>query len=222
MQKYLNILKTCPLFYGICDNELLRMLSCLGANIKPFSKKSTVSAEGSAAKNIGILLSGSLSTFQIDYCGNRNLIEAVSPPKLFLEDFACAEVDAIPVTVVATEPCEVMFIDCAHILHTCESNCAFHRQMIFNLMKILAKKTVSFHQKFEVTSKRKTREKLLAYLNLEAKKNQSASFDIPFDRQQLADYLEVDRSGLSAEISKLRDEGLLESERKHFKLNTVS
>ena len=137
---------------------------------------------------------------------------------MFGEAFACAEVKAIPVTVVASEPSEVMLIDAGHIMNTCSNNCGFHRQLIFNLMRDLAVKNIMFHQKIEITSKRSTREKLMTYLMFQSKKFKKSSFDIPFDRQELADYLEVDRSGLSAEISKLRQEGILESNRKHFKL----
>ena len=90
--------------------------------------------------------------------------------------------------------------------------------MIYNLLKNVAAKNIQFHQKIEITAKRSTREKLMSYLTLQAKKAGSQSFDIPFDRQELADYLEVERSGLSAEISKLRKEGILKSEKKHFEL----
>ena len=111
-----------------------------------------------------------------------------------------------------------MLIDCQHILHTCQNNCGFHQQLIFNLMKGLALKNIQFHQKIGITSKRSTREKLLAYLDLQSKKNGSRAFEIPFDRQELADYLEVERSGLSAEISKLRREGVLRCDRSRFEL----
>ena len=111
-----------------------------------------------------------------------------------------------------------MLIDCSHILHTCSNHCGFHQQLIFNLMKDLASKTIMFQQRIEITSKRSTREKLMTYLILQARKVSSDSFDIPFDRQELADYLEVDRSGLSVEISKLRNEGVIECKRNFFKL----
>ena len=155
---------------------------------------------------------------QVDYYGNRSILSNVAPSQVFAESFACAELGSVPVTITANEPCEVMLIDCAHILHTCSNNCGFHRQLIFNLMKSLAEKNVMFHQKIEITSKRSTREKLMSYLMMQAKAEKSSSFDIPFDRQALADYLEVDRSGLSAEISKLRKEGVLRSRKNHFEL----
>jgi CRP-like cAMP-binding protein len=138
--------------------------------------------------------------------------------EVFAEAFACAEIDAMPVTVIANEPCEVMLIDCSHILYTCSNNCGFHQQLIFNLMKDLATKTILFHQRIEITSKRSTREKMMAYLMLQAKKSGRNSFEISFDRQELADYLEVERSGLSAEISKLKKEGIINNQKNYFEL----
>ena len=218
MKKYFETLRKCPLFSQIVDDDLLTMLGCLGAKVEHFDKKYTILTEGRPAKHIGIVLSGSAQIVQNDYYGNRSLLSSVEPAEVFGEAFACAEVPSLPVSVIANEPSEIMLIDSAHILHTCCNNCGFHQQLIFNLMKSLATKNIMFHQRLEITAKRSTREKLIAYLMLQAKKAGSNSFDIPFDRQELADFLEVDRSGLSAEISKLRQEGVIESHRKHFKL----
>ncbi len=218
MLKYYQILQACPLFSGISKDDLLQMLTCLGATYVRFDKRFDVFSEGAPVKHIGILLSGAAQMSQIDYCGNRIILGNVQAGEVFAEAFACADISAMPITITATEPCEVLFIASSHILHTCENACAFHRQLIFNLMKELATKTILLHKRVEITSKRTTREKLLAYLMLCAKEAGSDSFDIPFDRQELADYLEVDRSGLSTEIGKLRDEGVLESRKKHFHL----
>ena len=165
-----------------------------------------------------MVLSGSVQVIQVDYYGNRSILSVMGEGEVFAEAFACAELREIPVSVIADEPSEIMFIDSSHILHTCHNNCGFHQQLIFNLMKDLAVKTIMFHQRIEITSKRTTREKLLAYLAMQAKRAGSDSFDIDFDRQELADYLEVERSGLSAEISKLRREGILENHKNHFEL----
>lgn len=218
MKKYLKILKKCPLFSGIEEENLITMLGCLGARVTEFDKKYTIIAEGNPAKYIGIVLSGSAQIIRIDYYGNRSILSNIEAGEVFGEAFACAEIEEIPVTVVANEPSEIMLIDSGHILHTCNNNCGFHQQLIFNLMKDLAVKTLVFHQKIEITSKRSTREKLMTYLLIQAKRAGSNSFEIAFDRQELADYLEVERSGLSLEISKLRKEGVLESHKNHFEL----
>lgn len=218
MKKYFEVLRKCPLFNGIDDNDLLGLLGCLDAKVMSFEKKYTIFTEGSKAKYLGIVLSGSAQIVQVDYYGNRSILCGIEPSELFGEAFACAETKSIPVSVVANEPCEVLLIDCNRILHTCSNACSYHQTLIFNLMKDIATKAIMFQQKIEIISKRSTREKLLAYLNTQARKTGKRCFDIPFDRQELADYLEVERSGLSAEISKLRKEGILNSNKNSFEL----
>ncbi len=218
MKKYLQILKKCALFRGIAEADLLRMLGCLGAKVMTFDKKYTILGEGQPARYIGIILSGTAQIIQVDYYGNRSILSNLVAGEVFGEAFACAGVEALPVTVVAESPCRVMLIDSRHVLHTCEKACGFHQNLIFNLMQDLAAKTILFHRRMEILAKRTTREKLLAYLMLQAKNAGSNTFVIPFDRQALADYLEVDRSGLSTEIGKLRQEGVLTSRKNTFTL----
>ena len=218
MKKYFEVLRKCRLFREIADEDLIALLGCLGAKVVSFGKKYTIIAEGSPAKYICIMLSGSAQMVRVDYYGNRSIISGIEPSEVFGEAFACAETAEMPVTVIANEPCEVMLIECHRIMHSCSNACGFHQQIIFNLMKNLAVQNLMFHQKLEITACRTTREKLMTYLLLQAKKHGSERFTIPFDRQELADYLEVDRSGLSAEISKLRSEGILTSTRKEFEL----
>ncbi len=218
MKNNFEIIRKCPLFFQIEDNNLKKMLVCLGATVKKYDKNNTIFPEGVPAKYIGIVLSGSVQTVRLDYYGNRSILQNIEPAEVFGEAFACAETKNMPVAIIANEQCEVMLIDCSHILHTCENHCAFHQQLIYNLMKDLATQTVMFDQKLDIASKRSTREKLISYLTYQARKNNCTKFDIPFDRQELADYLEVDRSGLSSEISKLRKEGFLTSNKNHFEL----
>lgn len=213
------VLHRCPLFQHIEESELTSLLACLGAAVRFFGKKETIFAEGSSARWIGILLSGSAQIVQIDYLGNRSIMAGLEPADLFGEAFACAGFEAVPVTVLAAEACEVLLIDRDRLLHGCASACGFHQQLITNLVGILARKNILFHQKIEIISKRTTREKLMTYLMQQAKKHSSLSFDIPFNRQELAEYLEVDRSGLSVQISQLCREGLLTARKNHFQLH---
>lgn len=218
MQKYFPVLQQCQLFSGIAENDLLAMLRCLNVTVQQYRKGQTLIAEGEKPERFGIVLSGTVQLWRIDYSGNRSIMASVEPSQLFGESFVCAEASSIPVQVVASESCEIMMIDGTRILHACGNGCVFHHQVIFNLLRIIARKSLVLHQKLEITSKRSTREKLMTYLSQQAKLHQSRTFTIPFDRQELADFLEVDRSGLSAEISKLRKEGVLESERSTFRL----
>lgn len=218
MQKYFDTLRKSALFHSIDENDLGALLKCLGAKVIDFEKKEAILYEGDPARHLGIVLTGSAQIIADDYLGNRSIVSTVEPSDLFAEAFACAEIPSIPVDIIASEKCSVMLIDCRRIMYSCTNACSFHQQMIFNLMKDLATKNVLFHQRIEVTGKRSTREKLLAYLSIEAKKNKSREFDIPFNRQELADYLEVERSGLSAEIGKMIKDGMIENRKNHFVL----
>lgn len=218
MKKYFEVLRKCPLFDNIDDDDLEPMMSCLGAKVIKYNKRETVMEEGEPAEYIGIVLSGSVQIVRVDYYGNRSIVTSVYASEIFAESFACAGVKNIPIDVVATEDSKIMLIDCHRVITLCSNSCAFHGQMIFNLLKIVANKNLAFNQKIEITSQRTTRDKLMTYLMQQAKKKGANSFKISYDRQELADYLEVDRSGLSAEISKLRREGIIESKRSWFKL----
>ena len=201
MKKYLEILRNCKLFESIEDENLLVMLSCLGAEVMSYTKNQYIFTEGETASHMGILLSGTAQIVRVDFYGNRSIVTTIKPSELFGESFACAETESVPVNVIAEIECEVMLID---------------SRIIFNLMKSIAAKNLLLNQKIEIISKRTTREKLMAYLMIQAKQHGS-NFTIPYDRQELADFLEVDRSGLSAEISKLRKENVIECKRSFFR-----
>lgn len=218
MNKFFGILRKCPLFNGIEDSNLISMLACLGGVVKKYAKKETVLREGEPARYIGIVLDGAVRIERTDYYGNRTIIGKIESPQLFGESFACAGVDAVPVSVIAEEETQVMLIEHGRMLHSCGNACDFHRRLIYNLMQIVAVKNLIFHQKIEITSKKTTRERLISYLLLQAKNAGENSFEIPYNRQELADYLEVDRSGLSVEISKLQREGKIIANRKKFTL----
>ena len=218
MKDFFDILRECPLFDQIGDESLDEMLGCLGAKKCSYKKGDTVLAEGDKAKYLGIVLKGSVQLVRVDYYGNRSILTSIEPPQLFGEAFAFAGLDSVPVDVVAAEDTDILLTDAMHIARPCENACAFHRQMTLNLLQIVARKNLVLHRKIEITSKRSTREKLMTYLLLQAKKAGSSTFTIPYDRQELADYLGVERSGLSTEIGKLRNEKVLECRRSTFTL----
>ena len=218
MDETVESLRTCALFDGIGDRERGAMLGCLGARTADHPRGSVILEEGEPARELGIVLTGGAQIVRMDYFGNRSIVAEVGPGELFAESFACADTELLPVSVVASEDSRVMLIDARRVTESCSSACEFHSRMIFNLLRVVARKNLIMNQKLEITSRRTTREKLMAYLMTQAKMAGSDRFTIPFDRQELADYLEVDRSGLSAEIGKLRREGVLESRQSEFTL----
>lgn len=218
MREFNDILERCPLFDGIKTEDLSAMFVCIGGRKLMFKKGQPVCREGDPATSVGMVLSGAVRLEREDFYGNRSIVAHIGPSELFGETYACAGIQSLPISIVADEDSAVLMMDCSRITTTCSSACAFHTRIIFNLLKLVATKNLVYDQKIQVTSKRTTREKLMAFLLNQAKLQGSNSFVIPYDRQELADYLEVDRSGLSAEISKLRKDGTLESEKSNFKL----
>ena len=219
MKKYLHILEACTLFEGIEMRDFEPVLSCLGAKKISRDKNQIIFAEGDPARYVGIVLSGSAQIIREDYYGNRSIVASIAPSQLFGESFACAGIEHMPVSVIASEKSEFLLIDCRRITKTCSNACSFHNRMVLNLLHVVASKNLMFNRKLEILSKRTTREKLMAYLLDQAKQHSGSTFEIPFDRQELADYLGVERSALSAEIGKLRREGILESSRSTFSLH---
>lgn len=216
-----DVLVSCPLFSGIAVDDLQGMLNCLGARYMTYQKGEIILSEGEPARDVGVLLSGGIQLIRTDYYGNRSIMMNICPGQLFAETFACASAESLPVSVVATDDCKALLLDCRRVLTSCCNACTFHSRIIFNLLQIVAKKNLALHRKAMVTAKRTTRDKLMTYLLLQAKDAGRADFTIPFDRQGLADYLEVDRSGLSAEMSKLKKEGVLDYYRSGFRLLRV-
>ncbi len=211
-------IKNCPLFDEINDDQLSILLECINAKDVRFRKNQSVFLEGDPARFIGIVLSGSVQVVLEDYFGNRNIIAIIEPGQLFGEAFACASVKNLPVSVTAVCDSEIMLIESERIITQCEKLCTFHNRIIHNLLHIVADKNLKLNQKIQFTSRRTTKEKLMAFLMYQAKIAKSSSFYISYDRQQLADYLGVERSAMAAEISKLRSEGTIECRKNYFKL----
>lgn len=216
MKKYLEVLRQCPLFDEIDDGDIPGMLDCLGASIRNVEKHNEILAEGESAAYVGILLSGSAHIASQDFYGNRSIVASIAPGELFAESFACAGVDTMPVSIVANENCEVMFVHCQRITVGCSNACGYHSRLIYNLLQIVARRNLEFHRKLEITANRTTREKLMAYLLSLAKEKDTDSFTIPYDRQALADYLGVERSAMSAELGKLKKDGIIDFHRSSF------
>ncbi len=218
MKKYVPILKRTLLFAGVGEEEISSMLSCLGARLRSYKKGEYVLRQGEHLSDILVLAVGKLHIQRDDYWGNRSLLGNVSPGEMFGEAYVAPESGPLLNDVVSVEDSEVLFFDVKRIITTCPSACRFHSLVVQNMFFAISEKNRSLVQKLGHMSKRTTREKLISYLSEEAKKQRSADFAIPFNRQQLADFLSVDRSAMSAELCKMRNEGLLDFEKNRFTL----
>lgn len=218
MTNYLPVFMKCPLFSGIETDKIDTILPCLQASVHKAEKNSFILSEGDRVETVGLVLSGSVHIINEDYWGRKDILSQLGPGELFAESFSCAQAERLPVSVYAAETTDYMLLNCRKIITTCSNACVFHAQLIANMMQIMARKNILLMQKIEQLSKRSTREKLLAYLSAQAQKTGKNSFSIPFNRQELADYLSVDRSAMSSELGKMRTEGLLDFERNQFRL----
>ena len=222
MKQYLSVLRSSRLFEGIGENELLPMLSCLNARKKDFQKEEFMLRVGDTVESIGFVLSGSVLIIQEDIWGNRNILSKAGPGQSFAAAFACAPGSKLNVDVMAETPVTAMFLNIKRILTVCPSACAYHNRIIRNLLGDVAEKNLRFNEKLTHMGQRTTRAKVMSYLSAEAQRRGTYEFDIPFSRQQLADYLAVERSGLSLELGKMQKEGLLEFHKSHFELKVKS
>ena len=216
--KYVPLLQQTTLFAGVGEEQLPLMLNCLGAYSKTYGKDEYVLHLGTKISAISIVLSGSVFLIRDDYAGNREILANILPGQLFAESFACLRQEYLNFDVIAQEATEILFLDIQKVLTICSSACEFHNKVIQNLHYLLAEQNLQLSVKMEHVCQRSTREKLLSYLNEQCRKHNSRTFSIPFNRQQLADYLSVDRSAMCKELSHLRQEGLIEYQKNHFHL----
>lgn len=218
MDKYLSTVELCPLFTEIDPGDIQALLKCLTAKECLYAKNSFIFRADETADSVGIVLTGKVHIIQEDYWGKRTILTNHAKGDLFGEAFSCARISKLPVSVVAAEQSQILMIDYRKIVTTCSTACVFHSKLIRNMLKILAEKNILLTEKMKYITKRSTKDKLLTYLSDQALEANNKYFDIPFNRQELADYLSVDRSALSNELSKMKSEGILDFSRNHFQL----
>lgn len=218
MKKYIEILKRTQMFSGVGEDEITSMLSCLGARQKSYKRGEYVLRQGEHLGDILVLAEGKLHIQKDDYWGNRSILGQVAVGEMFGESYVAPDSGVLLNDVIAIEDSTVIFFDVKRIITTCPTACRFHALVTQNMFFAISEKNRKLVQKLGHMSKRSTREKLISYLSEEAKKQRSGSFTIPFNRQQLADFLSVDRSAMSNELCKMRDEGLIEFEKNWFRL----
>ena len=219
MEKYFEILSRNPLFTGIGQADLTSLMHCLAARVEDFPKGAPVFLEGDTAAFIGFVLEGAVQIVWDDLYGNRSLLVQAEQGELFGEAYAAAGVDTMPLSGYAVQDCKIMWLECRRMLTVCTNACGFHSMLVKNLLKVVAQKNLLLSRKVQFMSQKTTKEKLMAYLLDQAKRKTALEFTIPLDRQALADFLGVERSAMSAELSKLRREGILDSKGAWFRLN---
>ena len=207
-----------PLFHGIQPEDRRTMLGCIGYHVGTFRRGDIVGFEEENMKYIGIVLSGAVDMVKEDLWGNKTMLVRIGRNEVFGETFACGSDTLSVVTFLVSEDAKVLFLPFNRVMHSCTMACQFHHRLIENMVRVIADKNRDLMRKVEVVSKRTIREKLLAYLSLQAQTQNSRYFEIPLGRVELAEYLCVDRSALTRELAKMKDEGLIDYDRNCFRL----
>lgn len=212
------LLSHTPLFAGVAPQEIEAMLACLDTERRHYTKGQIILRSGDTVRSMGIVLCGRVLIEKTDLWGNATVLDSVGPGQIFAETYACTPQEPLMVDAVAAESAEVLFIQVARVLEVCPSSCAHHHTLIRNLLALSAQKNLLLSRKIFYTAPKTIRARLLSYLSDQAIRCGRRSFTIPFNRQQLADYLNVERSALSNELSKMQQDGLIETERNYFRL----
>lgn len=216
MKHFFDQLQHHPLFAGIAENEFKALLGCVQGRLQAYSKHEILLLAGDRVEHIGLVLSGTVQILRVDQDGKQTLLTELHEGELFGEVFACAAVAHSPVTVSAAVASEVLLLNYRKVITSCPSSCAFHQRLIENMLTLLAQKTLMLNQKLELLSKRTTRARLLTFF--EQYGGGRKQFTLPYNREELAASLCVERSALSAELSKMQRDGLIRSHRREIEL----
>lgn len=219
MENNLGLLQKVPLFEGISENEILGMLKCLNAHQRNFFEGSIIFQEGQRIGTVGVVLEGAVQVVREDVHGSRLIMAEWGPADLFAEAFAPAEIEEIPVSVFASAKSRILFLDFKRIITQCSSHCEFHTLLIRNMMKVLAIKNIMLSGRIELLGKRTIREKLLAYFWSQSRKTKKTRIVLPFNRNELADFLCVDRSAMSRVLGRMQEEGVISFKKNVFQLH---
>ena len=217
MNDFLQQLST-PLFEGIAPEDRQAMLGCVGYHVAQFHKGDIVALEGENVKHIGIVLSGAVDMVKEDIWGNKTMLVRMGKDDIFGETFACGSDNLSVVTFLVSEDARILFMPFGRVMRSCAMSCEFHHRLTENMVRIIADKNRDLMRKVEVVSKRTTREKLLTYLSLQAQLQGTRYFEVPLGRVELAEYLCVDRSAMTRELAKMKEDGLIDYDKNCFRM----
>lgn len=217
MEAVLKELNT-PLFDGIDPGDRMAMLNCTGYHISAFRKGEIVAFENENIKHVGIVISGTVDMIKEDIWGNKTMLVRIREQEVFGETFACGSDNLSVVTFQVLEDAQILFIPFDRVMRSCTMACQFHHRLIENMVRVIADKNRDLMRKVEAVSKRSIREKLLAYLSVQAQTRGTRYFEIPLGRVELAEYLCVDRSAMTRELVKMKEDGLIDYDRNCFRM----
>lgn len=216
---YFSLANT-KLFHDISSINIENVLRCLQSRLKTYKKNELIFSVGDKTKEFGLVISGLALIETNDLWGNRSILGIIEKNNIFAESYAFTN-EKLKVNVIAGEDTKILFLNASSVISRCSKSCYFHTKLIENLLSISSKNNIQLSERILNTSSKTIRGKLVAYFSQEAQKSGSSKFKIPLNRQELADYLNVNRSALSNELSKMRDEKILSFHKNEFVLLNI-
>ena len=209
-----------PVFDEISPADCTLLFDCLGCRIREYKKDCLIRLERELAGNVGTVIEGSVNMYKQDIWGNRTLVSYMQAGHVFGETFSLSEItpEHEGVFFVTASPSLILFLPASRILHPCKNSCPFHHQLTKNMFSMISAKNRRLMERIEVSSQGSVREKILAYLSMEAQRQGRSSFRLPLRRTEMAEYLCINRSAMSRELTALRDEGVIDFDRNYFTL----
>ena len=209
-----------PVFDGISPADCTLLFDCLGCRIREYKKDCRIRLDRDLTGNVGTVIEGSVNMYKEDIWGNRTLLSYMKPGDVFGEAFSFTEItpDREGVSFIAVSPALILFLPAGRILHPCINSCPFHHQLSKNMFAMIGLKNRRLMERIEVSSQGSVREKILAYLSMEAQHQGRTSFRLPLRRTEMADYLSVNRSAMSRELTALKNEGVIDFDKDFFTL----
>lgn len=204
------------LFENVQNSEVLELLKCIGIKTKVFKKNAYILRSGSKIDYLAVILGGNAVMSKTDSFGKQTVIEKLKMNDIFGHNIVCCGLDKSPVDVVAENECEVLFLPFEKVVTPCEKLCPYHLQLIKNVMKMISKRNSLLNDKIDIIGQKTTRDKIMALL--ETYHNGQRVFSIPYTREEMAKFLCVDRSAMSRELCRMRDEGILKFSKNHFEI----
>lgn len=204
------------LFLGMTEEEIKEMLAFLQAKEVRYQKGEVIFHAGQTTSQMGLVLEGSVTVESNDLWGNRTILNLIEPGFLFAETYALLQKEPMLVDAVANEDCCIMLLKVDGLNSMKSNQAAWAMKYTTNLLRISSYKNLLLSGRNFHTAPKTIRGRVMSYLNSVALQKHVNSFDIPYDRQQLADYLNLDRSALSKELGKMQRDGLIKVKKNHF------
>ncbi len=218
MKKYLETIKKAPLFKDVSDENIVKFLGCSKGKVKTYKKNEIIFLSGNVSENMGLMIEGTAHVVSEDFWGNKTIVGELHQREIFGEVFAIQQIP-LENTVIAKSTVTILLINTMLILNPCKEGYEFHDTIVKNLILILARKTMNMNRKLEHITKRTMKDKILSYLSSVSEKEKKKTFEIPYNRTELSEFLCVDRAALSKELSKLQKEGFIDYKKNTFTLH---